>query len=83
MKYKNIKLPKFNGIYSRNNLPKIKDKACVINLDECKSIRTHWIAFYVNGDNVTYFSSFGVEYIPKETKKIIGNKNIVTNTYWM
>ena len=25
---------KFNGVYSRNNLPKIKDEAYVINLDE-------------------------------------------------
>ena len=26
--------PKFNGVYSRNNLPEIKDGAYVINLDE-------------------------------------------------
>ena len=25
--------PKFNGVYSRNNLPKIKDWAYIINLD--------------------------------------------------
>ena len=35
---------KFNSVYSRNNLPKIKDGAYIINLDEYKSIRTHWIA---------------------------------------
>ena len=29
---------KFNGVYSRNSLPKIKDGAYVINLDEFKSI---------------------------------------------
>ena len=29
--------PKFNGAYSRNNLPKIKGKADVINLDEFES----------------------------------------------
>ena len=34
----------------------------------------------VNGDNVTYFHSFGVEYIPKEIKKFIGSTNI-TNVY--
>ena len=28
---------KFNGVYSRNNLPKIKDGAYVINLHELKS----------------------------------------------
>ena len=26
--------PKFNGVYSRNILPKIKDGAYIINLDE-------------------------------------------------
>ena len=26
--------PKFNGAYSRNNIPKIKDMTYVINLDE-------------------------------------------------
>ena len=32
---------KFNGVYLRNNLPKIKDGTYVINLDEFKSIGTH------------------------------------------
>ena len=52
--------PKFNRIYSRNNLPKIKDGAYVINLYEFKSIGTHWIALHVNGNNIIYFDSFGV-----------------------
>ena len=51
---------KFNGVYSRNNLPKIKDGAYVINLGEYKSIATHWIALYVNANNIVYFDSFGV-----------------------
>ena len=72
---------KFNGVYSRNNLPNIKDEAYVINLDDYKSIGTHWIALYVNGNNTKYFDSFGVEHIPKEIKKFIGNKNIITNIY--
>ena len=55
--------PKFNGIYSTKNLPKVKDAEYVINLDEYKSIGTHWIALYVNCDNVTCFDVFGVEYI--------------------
>ena len=36
---------------------------------------------YVNDNNTTYFDSFGVEYIPKEIRKFIGNKNIITNIY--
>ena len=34
-------------------------------------------------NNVTYFDSFGVEYIPKEIQKFIGNKNIKTNIFRM
>ena len=72
---------KFNGVYWRNNLPKIKDGAYVINLDEVKSIGTHWMALYVNGNNVIYFDSFAVEHILKEIKKFKGNKNIITIIY--
>ena len=59
----------------------IKDGANIINLDEYKSIRTHWIALYVNAENATYFDSFGVDFVLKWIRKFIGNKNIVTNTY--
>ena len=60
--------PTFNDVYSRNNLPKIKSGAYVINLEEFKSIGTHLIALYVNGSNIIYFDSFGTEHIPKEIK---------------
>ena len=36
---------------------------------------------YVQNNSVTYFNSFGVEYIPKEIKKFINNKNITTNIF--
>ena len=74
--------PRFNGIYSRDNLPdKIKDGAYVINLDEYSDIGTHWIALYVNNKSLTYFDSFGVEHIQKEIKKFINNKNLIANIY--
>ena len=73
--------PKFNGVYSRDNLLKIKNGAHVINLDEYCDIGTHWIASYLLNDNVTYFNSFGVEHIPKEIKAFIGNKNIKANIF--
>ena len=62
--YKNE--PKFNGVYSRNNFSKIKYVAYLINLDEYESIGIHSVALYLNDDNVTYFDSFRVKYIPKE-----------------
>ena len=34
-----------------------------------------------NDDNITYFGSFRVEYIPNKIKKFIGNKNIKANIY--
>ena len=74
--------PRFNGVYSRDNLPdQIKDGAYVINLDEYSDIGTHWIALYVNTKTVTYFHSFGVEHIPKEIKNFINNKNIIANLF--
>ena len=36
----------------------------------------------MKANNIVYFDSFGVEHIPKEIQKLIGNKNI-TNIYRM
>ena len=75
--------PRFNGVYSRDNLQKIKDRAYIINLDEYSDIGTHWVALYVQNNDVIYFDSFGVEHIPKEIKTFISNKNIKTNIFWI
>ena len=71
--------PRFNGVYSRDNLHKIKDGAYIINIDEYSDIGTHWVALFMQKNNVTYFDSFGVEHIPKEINAFINNKNIKTN----
>ena len=87
--------PRFNGVFSRDNLPNnnnnnsnnnsnnnnIKNGAYVITLDEYRDIGTHWVALYVNNKTIIYFDSFGVEHIPKEIMKFIGNKKIITNVY--
>ena len=57
---------RFNNVYCRDNLPKIKDGTYILNIDEYSDIGTHWVALYVDNDDVTYFESFGVEHIPKE-----------------
>ena len=72
---------KFNGVYSGNNLQKIKDGKYIINLGEYSDIRTHWVALYVQNNDVTYFGSFGVENIPTDITTFIGNKNIKTNIF--
>ena len=74
--------PRFNGVYSRDNLPKVKDRAYVINLYEYSDIGTHWVALYVRNTNVTYFDSFGVEHIPKEIKTFFDcSLSITTNIF--
>ena len=79
-KYENE--PRFNGVYSRNNLLKIiKNGAYLINLDEYVDVGTHWIALYVKYNEVIYFDSFGVEHVPKDITKSIGNKDIKTNIF--
>ena len=76
------KEPRFSGVYSRDNLPnKVKNGAYVINLDEYRNIGTHCVALYVNNKSATYFDSFGVEHIPKEIEKFIGNKSMITNIF--
>ena len=88
--YKNE--PRFNGVFSRNNLPKsnsieynsikkIKDGAYIINLDKYSNVGTHWIVLFCKKNEIVDFDSFGVEYIPKEIKEFIKNKNIKTNIF--
>ena len=72
---------RFKAVYSRDNLPKIKDRRYIINLDEYPDIGTHWIDFYVQNNDVIYFNWFGVKHIPKEIRTFIGNKNIKTNIF--
>ena len=78
--YKNE--PRFNGVYSKNNLLKtIKKGAYVINLDEYENIGTHWIALFVKPKYVVYFDSFRIEHIPKEIENAISNKEIKVNIF--
>ena len=58
--------PRFNGVYSRNNLPKkIKDGTYLINLDEYADVGTHWVALFCKRIEIVFFDSFGVEHIPE------------------
>ena len=67
---------RFKGVFSINNLPKLKKGAYVINLDHSKNTGTHWVVIFVKGNEAIYFDSFGIEHIPEEIIKSIGNKNI-------
>ena len=68
---------RFNGVYSRNNLPKrIKDEAYVKDLDEVADVSRHWIILYVKNIEI-----IRVEHVLKEIKTFITHKNIKTNVF--
>ena len=58
--------PRFNGAFSRNNVPRIKYGAYVINLDDKNSKGTRWVSLFIYRNTVVYFHSFEIEYIPPE-----------------
>ena len=63
--------PRFNGVYSSDNISKIKDRTYVNNFDEHSDIGTHWVALWVDNNDVT----------PKDIQAFINNKNITTNIF--
>ena len=73
--------PKFNGVYWRNNLPKIKDGTYIINPDEFKSIGTHWIALHWSG---TYSKrSQNIYRKQKYLNKYLKNTSIRFDSVWI
>ena len=42
---------------------------------------THWVALFVKSKYTVYFDSLGIEHIPSEINKFIGNKNIKSNIF--
>ena len=71
--YKNE--PRFNGVFSRNNLPKkIKDGTYVINLDEYADVGTHWIALFCNKNEPLYFEVLVLNMFLKRLKNLLETK---------
>ena len=59
----------------------IKDGNYVINVDEYTDTGTHWIALFCNRSEIVCFDNFNLEHFSEETKKNIGNKNIIPNNF--
>lgn len=77
---KQVKL-RFTSIYSRNSLPKIKNRTYFMNFKEYTNIETHLFARHVKNETATFFDSFSDAHIPKDIKKFVINKIIKTNIY--
>ena len=53
---KNIEMQaQYQNELNFNNLPEIKNRTYLTNLNEFKSIGTHWITLGVNGNNVIFW----------------------------
>ena len=73
--------PRFNGVVSRDNLPRIKNGAFVIDLDEKQSKGTLWVSLLIDKYMVVYLDSFRIEYIPQEVLNKIKHKSITHNIF--
>ena len=59
-------------MFSRNNLPRIKNGACVINLDYKNSKGTHWVSLFIDSNKAVYLYSFEVLILKEVLNKIRG-----------
>ena len=66
--------PRFNGVFSRDNLPRMKDGAYIINLNDKQSEVRHWVSFFI-------LHSFGIDYIPQKVLRKIKDKSITHNIF--
>ena len=73
--------PRFNSIFSRNNLPRIKDGAYVIHLDDKNSKGTYWVSVFIDRNKTVYFHSFGIGYFPQEILDKIRDESITHNIF--
>ena len=62
------------AFFSRSNLPRIKDGAYVINLDDKYSKGRRWVSLFIDRNLAVYFDSFGIEYIPQEVLTYLTQK---------
>ena len=65
----------------KKHLPRIKDGAYVINLDDKNSKGTHWVSLFVNKNTAVYFDSFVIEYTPQEVLNKIKHQSITHNMF--
>ena len=54
------------SVFSKGKLSRVKDRACVINVDDKQSKGTHRTSLFIDRNTGEYFDSFGIEYILQE-----------------
>ena len=72
---------KFNGVFSRVNIRRVKDGAYIINLDDKLSRGAHRVSLFIDRNTAAPFDSFGIKYIPQEVLSKIKDKSITRNIF--
>ena len=72
---------RFNGVFSRDNLLRIKHGAYVANLDYKQSKGTRWVSLFIGRSKVMYLNSFETEYILQQVLIKIKDKSITHNIF--
>ena len=68
--------------FSRDNLPRIKDGAYVININDNKSKGAQWFSLIFDRNTATYFDFFfKIKYIPQCVSNKIKDKSITHNIF--
>ena len=65
----------------RDNLPRRKDGAFVINLDDKQNKGTHWVSLFIDRHMALYFDSFGIEHVPQEVLGKMKDKSITHSIF--
>ena len=79
-KYFNYK-PSFNCVFSRNNLPRMKNKSVCDKSRWQKSKETHWDSLFIDRNTVYHIDSFGIRYISEVVLKKIRDISITRNIF--
>ena len=75
--------PRFNGTFSRSNLPTIKDGSYVINLDDKNSKGAQCVSLFIDRNTAVYFDSFLNGILSSRSFKQIRSKSIIQNVFRM
>ncbi len=76
--------PHYGGVFSKDEIPQLKNKFYVINMSDHDKDGTHWVLIDNVGKNCIYFDSFGafppqfaLSRMSQTGKDIIHNTNII------
>ena len=53
----------------------------MIDFDDLKSEKTHWLSLFIDRNKTVYFYALGIEYIPQEVSNKIKGKSITHNIF--